>query len=169
MVADLCCGHGFTGILFAIFEPEVEKVILVDRTQPPSYRKVMDCVAEVAPWAGEKVEYRETTLAQGGDALPREASLLGVHACGARTDRILELVSRHRSRFAVMPCCYAQTAKRAPRGLANALSPNLITDIDRTYRMEALDFAVEWSAIPRAITPMNRILIGQPRSPALDG
>jgi len=35
-VADLCCGHGLIGVLFAMFEKRVERVILVDREEPPS-------------------------------------------------------------------------------------------------------------------------------------
>jgi hypothetical protein len=59
-----------------------------------------------------------------------------------------------------MPCCYAQTARRAPRALREALGAILTTDIDRTYRMEQAGYEVDWSEIPAAITPMNRVLLG---------
>ena len=40
-----------------------------------------------------------------------------------------------------------------------ALGRALATDIHRTYRLEAAGYQVDWSAIPRAITPMNRIMV----------
>jgi hypothetical protein len=38
----------------------------------------------------------------------------------------------------------------------------LAVDIDRTYGLEAQGYAVRWTAIPRAVTVMNRILIARP-------
>ena len=36
-VVDVCCGHGFTGLLFAIFERECTLVTLLDRQRPNSF------------------------------------------------------------------------------------------------------------------------------------
>ena len=49
MVADLCCGHGLAGLLFAIFEREVERVHLVDRERPASADLILQAAADVAP------------------------------------------------------------------------------------------------------------------------
>ena len=87
------------------------------------------------------------------------ASVVAVHACGVRTDRCLELAMAHHSPVAVMPCCYAQTARAAPRAIKAALGAMLTTDIDRTYRLERAGYDVDWAHIPEAITPMNRILV----------
>ena len=57
-VADLCCGHGLAGILFAVFEREVERVLLVDRERPASADLILKAAADVAPWAPPKVEWR---------------------------------------------------------------------------------------------------------------
>ena len=38
----------------------------------------------------------------------------------------------------------------------------LAYDVDRTYKLIRAGYHVEWSAIPCAITPMNRILIATP-------
>jgi hypothetical protein len=36
-VADLCCGHGLTGLLFAVFEKGIDRVYLVDWKKPQSH------------------------------------------------------------------------------------------------------------------------------------
>lgn len=160
VMADLCCGHGLTGVLFALFERSVERVVLLDRHQPDSARAVLDAVAEVAPWVDAKVDWIETDVEQA--SLPQGTSVIALHACGVRTDRCLDAAIEARGAVAVMPCCYAQTGAGAPRALHKALGIVMATDIHRTYRLEAEGYQVDWSAIPEAITPMHRILIGIP-------
>lgn len=166
-MADLCAGHGLVGVLFAIFERSVESVILIDRRKPASFSKVLDAAIEVAPWVADKVRYVEAPLENSVEHLPDGVGMVAVHACGVRTDRCLALAVARRGPIAVMPCCYAQTAKPAPRALQVALGAELATDVDRTYRLERAGYTVDWSAIPEAITSMGRVLIGVPRPSAL--
>jgi hypothetical protein len=119
-------------------------------------------LARVAPWIEEKVTYLELPIARAHAVLPTGTGILGVHACGVRTDRCTELALDLKGPVAVMPCCYAQTAKRAPRALVKSLGAELATDVDRTYRLEAAGYHVDWSSIPRAVTDKNRILVGTP-------
>lgn len=169
VVVDLCAGHGLVGLLFAAFERSVAQVRLLDKRKPPCAEKILEAVTSVAPWVAEKVVYIEASLSEAGAHIPDGAGVVAVHACGVRTDRCLELAMRRGSAVAVMPCCYAQTAKAAPRALQRALGSELTTDIDRTYRLERAGYAVDWSSIPEAITPMSRILVGVPdRSGAED-
>lgn len=159
-VVDLCAGHGMVGLLFAAFERSVQQVVLLDQRQPERFVRVLAAVNEVAPWTKDKVTYIESTLSEADRHIPQGAGVVAVHACGVRTDRCIELAAAKGCAVAVMPCCYAQTARRAPRALREALGAILTTDIDRTYRMEQAGYAVDWSEIPAAITPMNRVLLG---------
>ena len=158
-VADLCCGHGLTGVLFALFERSVERVVLLDRHRPDSALAVLDAAAEVAPWVAAKVAWREADVEDA--ALEPGTSVLALHACGVRTDRCLDAAIAARGAVAVMPCCYAQTGAGAPRAVHDALGIALATDVHRTYRLEGEGYRVAWSAIPAAISPMHRILIGE--------
>ena len=54
-LADLCCGHGLTGVLWAVFERRVARVVLVDERRPEAHGAVMRATCKVAPWAREKV------------------------------------------------------------------------------------------------------------------
>ncbi len=162
-VTDLCCGHGLTGMLFAVFERQVEQVTLVDRRRPESFSVVRDALCSVAPWAAEKIRFLEIPISRAGEHLAPGCAVVAVHACGVRTDRCLDLVLELQGPAAVMPCCYAQTARTAPRCLRRGLGAELATDVHRTYRLDAAGYEVHWTAVPSAITEKNRVLVAVPR------
>lgn len=165
VVADLFCGHGFVGLLFALFERTVERVVLVDRSRPPSHSTLLDAVAEVGPWVADKVEYRVQNIRHHVE-LPPGAGVVAVHACGPRTDRAIKSAIRCGGPVAVMPCCHSTSSyHHRPTAFDEAISTELSIDIDRTYRLEGAGYAAEWTAIPRAISPRNRIIVGRPGHP----
>jgi len=162
VMADLCCGHGLTGLLFAALEPKVERVVLLDRRKPPKADLLLEAIVEAAPAAREKVAWVEAPVQRAADHLPPGASIVAGHACGTRTDRAIDAaVAVEAPSLALVPCCYDQTAKQAPKALRGALGAQIATDVARTYRLEDAGWSVAWAAIPRAITPMNRVLIGR--------
>jgi hypothetical protein len=163
VVVDLCAGHGLTGVLFALFERSVERVVLVDRRRPGSFDRVVAAAAGVGPWAAGKLEYRVERLARAGEGLDAGAAVVAVHACGQRTDRCLDVALALRGPVAVMPCCYSDARCPAPAALAEHLPGGLAHDVDRTYRLEAAGYRVRWDAVPGEVTPMSRIVIGVPR------
>lgn len=162
VVADLCAGHGLTGVLFALFERSVTRVVLVDRRRPESFERVLAAAARVAPWVREKVVYETLRLKQAHERLERGSAVLAVHACGTRTDRCLELALELGGPVALMPCCYPHDACPAPATLAQHLGADVAFDVERTYRLERAGYRVRWDGIPTAITPMARILVGVP-------
>ncbi|MGE0493635.1 MAG: hypothetical protein AB7S38_30785 [Vulcanimicrobiota bacterium] len=164
-VADLCAGHGLTGLLFAVFDSGVEEVVMLDKTLPKMAAVVRDSVVEAFPEVGSRVRYLEQPLKQA--RLEPGTALVAVHACGTRTDRCLELGLRLGGPMALVPCCYAGTGRAGPRAVREALGVELASDIERTYRLEAAGFRVEWSAIAAALTPMNRVLIALPQAQKL--
>jgi hypothetical protein len=161
VVADLAAGHGFTGLLFAIFEREVEQVILVDTNPPTSHQRILEALVQVAPWIEEKVRWVTGSIDDASEYLEAGTSIVAVHACGVRTDACLDVALSCRGHVAVMPCCYGKTGGDAPQGLRDALGVDLTADIERTYRLEAAGYSVRWSNIPHVITPMHRILMGR--------
>ncbi|MBT3218573.1 MAG: hypothetical protein HN348_05730 [Proteobacteria bacterium] len=164
-MADLCCGHGLTGVLFALMERKVERVWCVDRRRPGTFDPIMEAAAVLGPWVRDKVRYVEADVREV--QLPPQTTVLGVHACGRRTDWCIDAARRLGGSIAVMPCCYTSAGKEGPQVLRDQLGLDTAMDIDRTYRLEAMGLTVHWSAIPKAISPMNRILIGwkPPRQP----
>lgn len=163
VLADLCCGHGLTGLLFAAFERRVERVLLVDHARPKSHDNAYEAVVEAAPWVADKVEYIEAPLAKAASVIPDGAAIVAIHACGVRTDRCLDIAIARQGPIAVMPCCYHQTADPTPRALRRALGEALATDVHRTYRLEAAGYDTDWTAVPAEITPMNRVIVATPK------
>ena len=158
-VADLCAGHGLTGLLFAVFERRVERVILVDRARPQNHQRVLAAVSKIAPWVADKVEYWDTDIKNARD-MTEHTSVIAVHACGGRTDACIDVAIRVGANLAVMPCCHSKTPYRGPKTLPSKLGIALATDVDRTYRLRAAGYAVTWTAVPAEITAKPRIIVG---------
>lgn len=159
-MADVCCGHGLTGLLFASAEKMVDEVILIDHVKPPKAELILEAVIEAAPWVESKVTWIEDEITHASKHLAPHTSVVAVHACGVRTDRALEAAAAVQGNVAVVPCCYAQTTRDAPLALRENLGNELATDIHRTYWLESQGYVTDWSSIPVAITPKNRIIIG---------
>ncbi len=160
-VTDLCCGHGLTGILFALFERSVERVILIDQKELPSYTKVLASAVRVGPWVADKVLFKTLSMRNAVDHLEPSTSIIATHACGVLTDRCIDCALQTEGPIALMPCCYPNRRCDAPAAIRLAFGTELAFDIDRTYRLQAAGYYVRWDSIPKEITPMNRILIGK--------
>lgn len=161
VMADLCCGHGLTGILFALFERSVEHVSLIDRRISANQAKVLDCAIRVGPWVAEKVCFKTMALKRALVDVSSLTSVIAIHACGVLTDHCLDCALATQGPVAVMPCCYASRhGCRAPDAIRLAFGPELARDVHRTYQLENAGYRVRWDYIPNEITPMNRILMG---------
>jgi hypothetical protein len=167
VVADICCGHGLAGLLFAT-EKQVDRVILLDWARPASFDLMLEAVSAVVPEVRDKVGYEERNVDYAAGTLPPGTGVVGVHACRTNTDRCIDAGVASGGTIAVMPCCHPRTPKGLPPAVRKALGPQLSVDVHRTYRLEAAGYLVDWSAIPEAITPMNRILVATQRSDPSD-
>ena len=167
-LVDVAGGHGLLAALFAIFESKRFTTVLVaDTRRPKAFESVLAATAEVAPWAVDSIEYvagEQADMFQGEGAalLPHGCAVACVHGCGALTDAVLEAaLAAEATSLAVMPCCYGGLARDAPRALRRSLGVALAADIERTAYLEERDYRVEWRALPRVITPLNRIIIAK--------
>ncbi len=162
VVADLCCGHGLTGLLFAVFEPRVERIVLVDKRRPPSHDRLHDALVELAPWIEPKLDFRTTSMNGIRDHLPERAAILAVHACGPRSDTVIDIAHRVGGAVGVLPCCDSRRAYSGSPAIERALGIRDACDIERTLRLEAAGYRVTWDELPSAITPMRRLLVATP-------
>jgi len=155
-IVDLCCGHGLVGMLYGIHHRDVTTVRLVDRRKPASVSLILDALDPVAPWLRPKVTFEESRI----DAVnvPKDAALLGIHACGRATDAVIDRAIAGRHSVALLPCCHPKKGLPGPPTLRQALGVSLATDIHRTYRLDAAGFHTRWTELPACITPMNRVI-----------
>ena len=161
VVADLCCGHGLLGILFAMFERDVQRVILIDKDEPLSRQKLIAIADRVAPWVAGKLDNRAEKIKISSDWIEEGTAIVSAHACGVLSDLCIDVAIKSGGPIAILPCCYPRSACEAPLALQTQFGIEAAFDIDRTYRLEAAGYRVRWGSIPREITPMNRILYGQ--------
>jgi hypothetical protein len=158
-MVDLCCGHGLGGLIFALCEPSVQHVQLIDERKPESFDRIWKAFVDIAPWVGEKVQFREQALKEPFE-MPEGAGVLLVHACGPLTDEGLEIAARAGGPVAAMPCCYGKAWEPRVPALSRQFGREVSIDISRSYRLRDVGYQVDWGEIPRAITPMNRVLVG---------
>ena len=165
--APLATPEELVGLCFAVFEPEVERVVLLDRRLPQNHAACLEAAIAVAPWVAGRVEFRIGDLGDAETWLPEGCGLLGIHACGSRTDRVLELGLSHASSLALMPCCYPSPEHAGyPAAIRHRLGSELAADVHRTYRLAGAGWDVKLDAIPPEITPMNRMIIARRPSSA---
>ena len=165
VVADLCGGHGLVAVLFVMFEREVERALVLDRSRPDSFDRILMAAEQAAPWTAGRIDYVQSNLRNAPKLVPPEAGLVSVHACGIRTDRVLELAIANHAPVAVMPCCHPVGTSGAPAAVKKALQ-HAAVDVDRTYQLEAAGFHVRWSSVSDRITRMNRVILARPRRTA---
>ena len=161
-IVDLCCGHGFVGMLFALLERRVERVYLLDRTFPASSYRIEEALNKVWPWVSPKLTRLECSVKGAAHRLPKDAGVVAVHACGARTDWALDVALELGGPLAVMPCCYTHQVYQGPETLKRHLGVTLCVDIQRTLNLNARGYQVDWQEIPHVITPKNRIIAASP-------
>lgn len=157
-MVDLCAGHGLTGLIFAACERRVQRVTLIDERKPDSFDRIWQAFVEIAPWVDGKVHYLATSL-DGDLPIEEGAGVALVHACGSLTDRGLRHGMRGRGPIAAMPCCYGKAEAARVPGLTEAFGYQKTVDISRSFTLADAGYRVDWSHIPEAITPMNRILV----------
>jgi hypothetical protein len=193
VIVDACAGHGLVGLLFAAFCKPVSAVTLLDLRRPPSFEAVHAAVCDVAPWVRDKhITYLEKDVRQlaepvnaaaAADArlalrrmlLPHvppatqlstaRVALTAVHACGTLTDACLALASAADvDAMAALPCCFTGTAANVPYGVRRLLGVSAAADVRRAFLLEEGGrYAVDFSSVPLAVTPVNRILVAVKR------
>ncbi|KAL7428306.1 hypothetical protein ACHAXM_001210 [Skeletonema potamos] len=177
VVKDLCSGHGLTGMLLAACNPPERlkasmQILLVDQSEPQSHAMLRNLISDVCPWVNqETVQFVEANLddyvakSLSSDVATDEASIIiSTHACGSLTDDVIRFgIESRAASVSVMPCCYTGTAKGVPYGVQRMLGVSLSADIRRSFLLQENGYHVDFAAVPKAITPMNRLIVAERR------
>ena len=87
---------------------------------------------------------------------------MATHACGSLTDQAIQFgIDWNACCIAVMPCCYTGMDRGSPYGVKRAFGVSWAADIRRSFHLADHGYHADFSSIPREITPMNRILVGE--------
>merc|ERR1711908_21813 len=94
-------------------------------------------------------ELEDPSMLDESPMIDADSAVVGVHACGRRTDLCLEAAIRVRGPVAVLPCCHGPAPKSVPRGLRETFESDVARDIGRSYRLQDVGYDVDWDAVPR--------------------
>jgi hypothetical protein len=158
-IVDLGGGHGLLAQVMLLLDDTSPSAIVVDRALPPSAAKLHRALSEGWPRLAGRVEFLR---ASADDVeLDPDDVVVSSHACGRLTDVVLERASAAGARVGVLPCCHdLDTCDTG--GLDGWVDGALAVDIVRATRMQEKGYRVWTLAIPKDITPKNRLLLAAP-------
>jgi hypothetical protein len=165
-IVDLGAGHGLLAHVLLILDNSSPRALVVDTTLPPSSGKLHHALVAAWPRLDERIVFAEQPL----EAVPilGDDLVVSAHACGALADVVLERASSACARVAVLPCCHDLDVNDAGP-LAGWMDGPLAVDAMRAVRLEQRGYRVRTQLIRRAITPKNRLLLGDPTTRASCG
>lgn len=160
-IVDLGGGHGLLAQALLILDDTSPGALVVDTTLPPSAAKLHRALVEAWPRLEGRVEF---VTAELSTVETHDSDLVvSSHACGRLTDVILDLAVAARARVAVLPCCHhLRTGDTG--GLSGWVDRAAAIDIVRAVRLARCGYRIWTQSIPAAITPKNRLLIGEPEA-----
>ena len=162
-VVDLGAGHGLLAHVMLLLDDSSPEAIIVDRAIPASSATLHQALVETWPRLSGRIIF----VSGAFDAFSLQATdvVVSSHACGAATDRVLELAVAARARVAVLPCCH-HLADTGARALSGWVDGPLAIDLARAIRLQQQGYRIWTQSIPAAVTPKNRLLLGSPLSAA---
>ncbi|MGD9546718.1 MAG: methyltransferase [Candidatus Krumholzibacteriia bacterium] len=158
-VVELAAGHGLLAMILLILDDTTPSALCVDLHQPPRHRTLLAVMERHWPRLQGRIAYAQDGLENA--AIPPDALVASVHACGALTDRVLDLAIAGGHRVAVLPCCHdLQTCDTG--SLDGWMDGPLAVDATRAARLRQAGYTVKTARIPADVTPKNRLLLGWP-------
>lgn len=163
-IVDLAAGHGLLALIMLLLDDNSPCAIAVDRRQTGSVEPVRAALTAAWPRLQGRATFVEADLVEGLPfALGPDDIVVSAHACGALTDRTLDIALAARARVAVLPCCHSH-GRQDDGGLLGWVDGALAIDLVRAARLREAGYKVRTVTIPETITPKNRLLLGEPHS-----
>jgi predicted RNA methylase len=156
---DLGAGHGLLAQALLLLDDSSPCAVAVDPALPPSSGRLHAVLVDAWPRLAGRVEFLAATF--DDVAIGSGDVVVANHACGALTDRVLDRALAARARVAVLPCCHHLATSEAG-DLTGWLDRTTAVDVMRAVRLKAAGYRIWTHTISAAITPKNRLLLGEP-------
>jgi SAM-dependent methyltransferase len=161
-VVDLACGHGLVAHLMLLLDDTSPFALAADVRLPNSAPRLAAAMVGAWPRLAGRVALEERAIEDV--ALEAGDLVVSSHACGALTDAVLDRAIAASARVVVLPCCH-DTGRNDTGRLEGWIDAALAIDVTRAAKLRAAGYAVTTQRIPEAITPKNRLLLGEPPRP----
>jgi hypothetical protein len=158
-IVDLGGGHGLLAQVMLLLDDTSPHAIVVDTALPRSAEKVHQALVGAWPRLAGRVSF--IANAARDVELTADDLVVSSHACGRLSDVVLDRASAAGARVAVLPCCHDLHVCDT-RDLEGWVDGAMAIDIVRATRLQEKGYRVWTLAIPREITPKNRLLLGSP-------
>ena len=158
-IVDVAGGHGLVAASLLLLDPSAPGALVVDPSAPLSYGRLRTVLTTRWPRLDAQLGYATEGVEQA--SLPAGSLLVGVHACGVLTDRLLDRAIAGRHPVAVLPCCHS-AARCDDGGLTPWMPLATAVDATRAARLRQAGYSTHSALIPADITPENRLLVGIP-------
>jgi hypothetical protein len=158
-IVDLGGGHGLLASVMLILDDSSPGAIVVDKVRPSSYMAVQTALIGEWPRLAGRITY-ETGAIDSID-IDHGDVVVSSHACGRLTDVVIDLAVQARASVAVLPCCHDLTACDQGQ-LTGWVDGPLAVDLVRAMRLRQQGYRIWTQEISKAVTPKNRLLLGQP-------
>ena len=158
-VVDLAGGHGLLAHTMLLLDDSSPEALVADKKLPASCTTLHDALVKAWPRLSGRVQFIECDL-DSVLILPTDI-VVSSHACGQLTDVVLDRAAAARARIAVLPCCHHLATSDA-RDLSGWVDGAVAIDIERGLRLRQRGYKIRAQSISEAITPKNRLLIGEP-------
>jgi hypothetical protein len=159
-IVDLAAGHGLLAHILLILDDSSPTALLIDTAPPPSAATLHRAIVDAWPRLGGRIAFEQRSLRSV--TVTADDLVVASHACGTLADDVLNAAIGARARVAVMPCCH-DFATNDSGALTGWLDKSLAIDVMRVTRLEHHGYRVWTSTIPAAITPKNRLILGEAR------
>jgi hypothetical protein len=158
-VIDIAAGHALLAHVMLLLDDSSPSAVAVDTAFAASASKIHEALVRAWPRLEGRVQFvtgePEDVPVESGDVV------VSCHACGALTDRVIDRAVQAQARLAVLPCCHDIDAADAG-DLTGWVDATLAIDVVRAVRLGARHYRVRTQRISPAITPKNRLLLGEP-------
>jgi hypothetical protein len=158
-VIDLGAGHGLLAHVMLLLDDSSPTALVVDTRLPPSSATLHAALVQAWP----RLRGRVALLGRALDdvAIDPTDVVVSSHACGALTDCVLDRAVAARARVAVLPCCHDLATCDAGE-LSGWVDGPVAIDVVRALHLRERGYRIWTQAVPAAITPKNRLLLGAP-------
>jgi hypothetical protein len=160
-VVNLCAGDSLLAWYFLI-EGATEQVLSIDLKSTKKYRALRALIKKERPEIDAKYTFLERDIYDPDLGLQATDFIVGLHACGNLTDRIIGLALEAGSSFAIMPCCYRpdrQLLRPTQYQIPSGKSREEIVDQLRLGYIKERGREVILREVKDFPSPMNRLLL----------